>query len=216
VPSRDWPKSWNWVAALATVIMLAALAAGGRLEPWVTHDTAGYLDIAPFPALPPGPRLPFYGWLVEVATLGTRQFAALPWIQAIAYLAAGYGFLRALRAYGLSAAAVLAFGLTLLLANVLLILAPAIHPELPAVAALVFALSCVVHLATSAPRVATLVAGGLATGLAYLLRPSFLPFIALLPLLYLALSAGQGHRRRMLAAGSLLLDTAAPFLAVAT
>ena len=59
---------------------------------------------------------------------------------------------------------------------------PAIHPELPAVTALVFALSRTVRLAAVGPRVGLLVASGLATGLAYLLRPSLLPFIVLLPI----------------------------------
>jgi hypothetical protein len=204
------------MAGVAAVAILAAMAAAGRLDPWVTHDTAGYLDIALFPAGLDGPRLPFYGWLAYAATLGSWRLAVLPWLQAIAYLAAGYGLLRALWAYGLSSAAVLAVGLALLPANVFLIFAPAIHPELPAVAALVFALLRTVRLAAVGPRAGPLVASGLATGLAYLLRPSLLPFIVLLPMLYLALGAGRGHRRRWLTAGLLLLVAMAPFLAVAT
>ena len=202
--------------SVLTASSLAVLWAMGRFAPQLLPDTPGYLNIVGFPAMLGEPRTPLYGWLVAALDVGRGRYIAVPAFQIAAYVAGVWLLTAQLRRYGLSAAAGLSVGAALLFANALLMDAGWVHPELLSIACALAAFAGTVRLAQDKPpRWPWLaVLGGAAC--AYVLRPSFLPLIAVLPALYLALRLIRGEVLRGARAGAIALVAAAPFLGIAT
>ena len=141
----------------ASVIVIETLA--GRMHPWFTPDTAGYLAIRSWPACLGGQRIPLYGWFVNAVFGMTGGYGLIPWLQAAAYGAAMFYLLRGLPAELFGRRARLALGFALALSNVLLIWICALVPCLLGVAALIASLTEVVALADGGrPPVASLIA----------------------------------------------------------
>src|SRR5262249_55869116 len=136
--------------------------------------------------------------------------------QIATYAAAVWFLVAQLRRFGLSAAAALSVGAALLFANALLIDAPWVHPELVSITCGLVAVATTVHLADKAPRRwAWWVFGG-SVACAYVLRPSFLPMVVALPILYVVLRAIRGEVPTPRRAAAILAISAAPFLGIAS
>ena len=202
-----------WLLAL-TGLSLVVLAASGGFTAEITPDTAGYLNVGSFPAALGEPRVPLYGPLIEA--LGGHKFAAVPALQTVFFIVAAWIFVIELRRFGLSGLAVLSVAAALLFSNSLLLVGRWIHPELPAVACALLAFAGTVRLAgpNSKPWAIVLIFAG--AGLSFLLRPSFLPLIFVLPLLHAGLRALRGERPFTAWGGAILLAAALPFLVFAS
>ena len=199
-----------------TALSLVILAVAGRFAPQITPDTAGYLEIVGFPAMLAQPRTPLYGWLVAILDLGRGGHVLVPAFQIVTYVAACWLFVAQLRGYGLSRVASLSVGAALLSANALLMVSNWIHPELPAITCALFAFAGTVHLTGPRPRwwAWLLVCAG--AGCAYILRPSFLPLIVVLPALFLCLRAVRGDLLAPARAATIFFVSALPFLGIAS
>ena len=128
----------------ASVIVIETLA--GRMRPWFTPDSAR-LAIQSWPACLGGQRIPLYGWIVNAVFGMTGGYGLIPWLQAAAYGAAMFYFLRGLPVELFGRRARLALGLALAFSNVLLIWICALVPCVLGVAALIAPLTEVVALA---------------------------------------------------------------------
>ena len=204
-----------WLLAL-TAVSLIVLALTGGFAPDIVPDTAGYLDIGSFSDALAQPRVPFYGPLIEVLDEGSGKFAIVPALQTAFFIIAIWVLVLELRGFGLSGLAALSVGAALLFSNSLLLVGRTIHPELPAIACALLAFAGTVRLAgpnTQGWAIALIFAGA---GCSYLLRPSLLPLIFVLPIVYAALRALRGERPFTAWAGTILLAAALPFLVVAS
>lgn len=204
----------KWLAML-TLASLALLSAIGGLRPEITPDTSGYFDLGTFPGNLAQPRLPLYAWLVEPLDFGGRTFTFVPAAQTAFYIVAVWIFLAELRRFGLSGIAVLSAGAALLFSNSLLLMGRCINPELPAVACALVAIAGVLRSARSGPDLpgALLIFAG--AGFGYLLRPSLLPIIFMLPFSYAALRALRGEAPFTVWAGVITLLATLPFVTIA-
>jgi hypothetical protein len=198
-----------------TALSVVVLTLTGRFAPTEMPDTPGYLNIFGFPEMLAQPRTPLYGWLVAALDLGGTSHLAVPAFQIAAYVATVWLLVAQLRRYGLSATAALSVGAALLLANAFLIDASWVHPELLSITCALLAIAGTVELAHQTRRSAwLLVCAG--AGCAYVLRPSFLPLIVALPLLYACLVAIRGHALRLARVAAIFAASAAPFAAIVT
>jgi hypothetical protein len=205
----------RWLAAL-TLFSVVLLAAVGGFTPEIMPDTPGYFGLGPFPGDLASERLPLYAWLVMPLDFGRREFAFVPAAQTALYIVAVWIFLAELRRFGLSGIAVLSTGAALLFSNSLLLDGRWIHPELPAIACALLAFAGVVRLAGSRAGwwAALLILCG--AGLCYLLRPSLLPLIVVLPFTYAGLRALRGAPPFVAWTAAVALLAAAPFVAFAS
>jgi hypothetical protein len=208
-PHRSWSgpggMRWFWAAAGAVLLALWAI---GSLHPWIPPDTPSYLDLPGWPGCLGGTRLPLYGWLVA-AVGGTR---AVPLLQTLGFILAAASLTRALHRAGLSPAACLATGLAVLCSTELLLWARAVLPEAPANAAAIAALAATVDCAGFRRAGRALARATVWLSVGYLLRPTLLPLIVLLPALLVLLSR-QRRRAAPLALG-LFCAGMLPFLAI--
>jgi hypothetical protein len=201
----------EWLALLlAALLVAAALAAIGGYAPWLSPDTPGYLAVPPLPEGWANPRHPLFGSILGL--LPGREHAMVPALQTGLFLAATAFLHHSLRAYGLSRRAAWSVTAALLGSNLLLLWHTAVHPELPAVVAMLAAIGCIVRVAAGGAFVPFVTGFGLLLGLAYILRPSFLPAILLLPLLYAGLARLRGEEAIGRRAAALALVAALPFL----
>jgi hypothetical protein len=204
------------ILAAMTVLSVVILAAAGRFAPQVMPDTPSYLNLVGFPAMLAQPRAPLYGWLVAVLDLGRGTYVVVPAFHIATYLAAVWFLVAQLRRYGLSAAAGLSIGAALLSANALLIDASWVHPELLSITCALAAVAAAVRLAdTPGCRWAWALVGTGAT-FAYVLRPSFLLLVVVLPALHACLIAIRGDALRVARVAAIFVVTAAPFAGIAT
>jgi hypothetical protein len=199
-----------------TALSVAILIVAGRFVPQALPDTPGYLRIVGFPAMLAEPRTPLYGWLVAALDLGHDRFVAVPAFNVATYIAAVWLLVAQLRRYGLSSTAGLGIGAALLFANALLIDSTWVHPELPSITCALLAVAATVRLVDEPRCRWAWVAMCAGTALAYVLRPSFLPLVMALPVLYAALRAIRGDALRLPRAAAILVVAAAPFLGIAT
>jgi hypothetical protein len=199
-----------------TALSLVILAAAGRFAPQITPDTAGYLSIVGFPALLAQPRTPLYGWLVTALDLGRGGHVLVPAFQISSYVAACWLFVAQLRGYGLSRVASLSVGAALLCANAVLMMSNCIHPELPAITCALLAFAGTVHLTGPQPRWWGWLLVCVGAAGAYILRPSFLPLIVVLPVLFLSLQAVCGDPLGPVRAAAIFLVSACPFIGIAS
>ena len=140
----------------------------------------------------------------------------MPVLQTAFFIIAAWLLVFELRRFGLSGLAVLSVAAALLFSNSLLLIGRTVHPELPAIACALLAFAGTVRLSTpNAPRWAAVLVL-LGAGLAYLLRPSFLPLIFVLPVLHAGLRALRGERPFTAGTGAILVAAALPFLAMAS
>lgn len=196
--------------AVATLASLALLAVLGRFAPEITPDTEGYLALAPWPTVLDGIRTPFYGWAVLAVSGGDPTFAIVPALQIAAWIGAVWFLVGSLRRYGISRKAALSVGVALLAANAVHLMAHWIHPEVPALAALMVATGATVRLAGGGRAVLWLPLVLVGAGWGALSRPSFLPFVGLLPVLFVLLVAIRREPMRIGLAVAVTIAATAP------
>jgi hypothetical protein len=207
----------RWLTLL-TVASVLTVGSFGGLSPWISPDTAGYFDLGGFSSSLAAPRTPVYGWLVSLLTLGTSSFAVVPSLHLSVFIGGVWLLAASLLRFGLSEIAVISLSGTLLFSNAVLLLTSWIHPELFAIACSLYAISFVFMLACEkAPQGPWPYLGVLiGAGLAYLMRPSFLPFAILLPVLYVVLRGLDGRAVSISKTSAIALASALPFICVSS
>lgn len=203
-----------WLLAL-TALSVLVLAVTGGFTPKIMPDTGGYLNVGSFPAALAQTRVPLYGPLVELVDSG-GTFVLVPVLQTVFFFAVTWFLAFELRRFGLSGLAVLSVAAALLFSNSLLLTSRTVHPELPAITCGLLAFAGAVRLAGPALSRWAIVLVLVGAGLAYLLRPSFLPLIFVLPVLYAGLRALRGERPFTAWTGAVLVAAALPFLVVSS
>jgi hypothetical protein len=204
------------ILSVMTAVSVAILAVAGRFVPQVLPDTPGYLHLVGYPAFLGEPRTPLYGWLVTALDLGGGRHLAVPSFQIATYLAAVWFLLIQLRRFGLSAAAALSVAAALLIANAFLIDANWVHPELLSITCGLVAIAATIELAQPQARGFAWWLVCVSTGIAYVLRPSFLLLVIALPALYALLRAIHGDPLRLGRAVAILVVSIAPFAGIAS
>lgn len=198
----------------AMVLVFLLLASTGGLVPRWEADTASYLHPWTWESLWGGARNPLLGFLLGPFN---DNYTFLPTIEVGFFFFATYHLYRRLVEFGTSEYAALALTLPLVISNVILRYAHDIHPEFPAVILLVFGLGEMIGFHDSAKRSPWRYAiFMLALGFSYIIRPSLLPFIVIMPVLFLILGFVKTRRWNVRAAVVIFLLSASPFLAVSS
>ncbi len=197
----------------AAAILLIALWLTGGLSGAVAPDTASYFT--PLQAENPWGEMrhPLYGLLASWAGGNATAPGRVVLIQAILHAAAALLLYAGARVGGIGGIGALCLALAALLSQGSLYQLRLLLPEAPAIAALILAFAGVLAAANSVFAYRLLVLPiALATTLAYLLRPSFLPAIFVVPALWYVLARRNGQGRRAVRTGLLFCLIAAPFL----
>jgi len=198
----------------AMILVFLLLAGTGGLIPRWTPDTDGYLHPWTWEVIWGGGRNPLLGFLLAPFN---DNYVLLPAIEVGFFFSATYYLYRRLVEFGTSEYAALALTLPLVISNVVLLYAHDIHPEFPAVILLVFALGEMIGFHESAKRSPWRFAVFmLALGFAYIIRPSLLPFIVIMPVLFLILGFVQTRRWNVRTSVVIFLLSASPFLLVSS
>jgi hypothetical protein len=196
-------------AALLFAILLAAGMLAGELAP----DTASYF-LTGEPGTPWGEiRHPLYSWMTAWLGGSSTTTGAVALVQAMLHLAASFVLYAGARAGGIRPIGAFALATAALLSQSGLYHLRVLLPESPATSCLLaaFGLTLAASRSSSAFR-RLIVPIMLLAGTAYLLRPSHLPAIAVVPVLYW-LFAWRFGQRPTLRAALLMLALAVPFLA---
>jgi hypothetical protein len=197
----------------AAVILLITLWLFGGLSGAVAPDTASYF--MPLQAENPWGEMrhPLYGLLASWASGTPSEPGHTVFIQAILHAAAALVLYAGARAGGIGSIGALCLALAALFSQSSFYHLRLLLPEAPAITALIVAFAGVLAAANSAFAYRVLVLPiALATALSYLLRPSFLPAIFIVPALWYTLARRNGQGRRAVRIGVLLCLIAAPFL----
>lgn len=200
------------------VAVAIGLAVTGHLAPHIAVDTPQYLRAGqlPWPGLLGVMRLPIYGWIVQVLSVGGSNYALLPSVQIGAFFAAVFALYRACLALRLSRAAALSLTVPIVFSNLVLFYTNYLIPEIFGAALVIFALSRLPYLIIGRRVALNVALYALALIFGCLLRPIYLLQIFAFPILLLALSrlvCGKWNGRLaavILAAGLL------PFLVLST
>ncbi len=197
----------------AIAVLLITLWSIGGLSSAVAPDTASYF--APLQAANPWGEMrhPLYGLLASWAGASAGEPGQAVLIQAILHAAATLALYGGARAGGIGSIGALCLALAALFSQSGVYHLRLLLPEAPAITALILAFAGVLAAANSAFAYRVLVLPiAFATTLSYLLRPSFLPAIFVVPLLWFALAHRNGQAHRAVRAGLLFCLIAAPFL----
>ena len=200
-------------ATMAMVFIF--LAASGGLTPVISLDTSGHL--APWTwgsGIWGARRGPLFGYLM--APFGD-DFSLLPTLLLGLFFSTLYYLYRNLVIFGVSQRAALALTLPLLISNSLLRYEREVHVEFPAIILLLLSLSLIVRLQDVGNRkLWCWLAYMSALGTSYLIRPSFLPVMFVMPALFIAMGHLKTKRWQVGPFTVLLLLSIAPFLIVST
>jgi hypothetical protein len=197
----------------AVVILLTVLWLIGGLSGAAAPDTASYFT--PLQAENPWGEMrhPLYGLLASWAGANASEPGHAVFIQAILHVAAVLALYAGARVGGIGSIGALCLALAALSSQSSLLHLRLLLPEAPAITSLTLAFAGVLAAANSVFAYRVLVVPiALATTLSYLLRPSFLPAIFIVPALWYALARRNGQARRAMYAGLLFCLIAAPFL----
>jgi hypothetical protein len=197
----------------AVAILLITFWLIGGLSGAVAPDTASYFT--PLQAENPWGEMrhPLYGLLASWAGGNASEPGHVVFIQAILHAAAALVLYAGARAGGIGSIGALCLALAALFSQSSLLHLRLLLPEAPAITSLILAFAGVLAAANSRLAYRLLVLPiALATALSYLLRPSFLPAIFVVPALWYALARRNGQRHRAVRTGLLFCLIAAPFL----
>jgi hypothetical protein len=197
------------------VVVTLCLAGSGRLAPVLTNDTSGYL--APWTwseGFWGDRRTPVLGFLLAPFN---EDFTMFPTIVVGLFFVAVYFLYRSLLLYGVSERAALALTLPLVISNSLVVYSREVHAEVPSIILLLFALGLLFRLEQMDSRNFWRYLGYACTlGAAYVMRPSFLPFVIFMPVLFAAIGYLKTKRWQTGASAVILLLSIGPFLTVST
>jgi len=201
------------ILCAAIAVLLVTLWAIGALSGAIVPDTASYFFPLQFNDLWGEMRHPLYGWLAS--TLGASASAPghVAAMQSVLQVAAAVALYAGARAGGIGSIGALCLSLAALFSQSGLYHLRLVLPEAPAITCLIFAFAGVLASANSPFAFRLLLFPiALATGLSYLLRPSFLPAIVFVPALWYALALRNRQTRATLRIVMLFCLVAAPFL----
>jgi hypothetical protein len=200
------------LGAMALVFLL--LASTGGLVPRWDPDTEGYLHPWAWESIWGKSRTPLLGFLLAPFN---DNYIFLPTILVVLFFLVIYYLYRRLVEFGTSEYAALALTLPLVISNAILRYAHDVHAEFPAIILSLFALGELIALQDSTKRNPWRYAAFmLALGSAYIIRPSFLPFIVVMPVLFLILGFVQTRRWNVWTSVVIFLLSASPFLVVSS
>ena len=199
---------------LATMILVfLVLASTGWLAPRWTGDTPTYIHPWAWESLWGSKRNPLLGFLL--VPLNDHYIVYPTVVLGLLYFAA-YNLYHRFVEFGTSEYAALALTLPLLLSNVLLLYGNQIQADFPALIMSVFALGEMIGLIGEKHRPWRYITFMLAMGSAYILRPNFLPFVGIMPVLFLTLSFVKTQRWNVWKAVVIFMLSATPFLTVSS
>ena len=201
------------ILCVAVVVLMIALSIIGTLSGKIATDTASYF--APLASNNPWGewRHPLYGTVATWFGGNATSAGNVALVQAILHAAASLAIYAGARAGGIGSIGALCLGLAALFSQSGLFHLGLLLPESPAIAFLLFAFAGTLAAARSAAAFRLLfVPIGLATGIAYILRPSLLPAIVAVPALWYLLAVRSGQAGRASRAVLLVLAVALPFI----
>ena len=209
----------SWFIALCggSILLLAVLAATGALTGQFTSDTVPYFVAAASPEPWGQIRHPAYGFVA--ALLGASETAPghVALAQACLHVAATMVLYGGARCGGIGRAGAFALALAALLSQSGLYHLRLLLPESIANSCLLIAFGLTLAASASSRALALLIAPiALFIGAAYLMRPSHLPAITVVPVVYGLFAWRHRQSRAVLRAAALLLAAALPFLAQST
>lgn len=201
------------ILCIAVVLLVIVLSIIGTFSGKIARDTASYFT----PLTSNNPwgewRHPLYGmvasWFGGSPTAAGNVVLAQGILHAVAALALYAGA----RAGGIGSVGALCLGLAALFSQSALLHLGLLLPESPAIAFLLLAFAGTLVASRSAIAFRLLLVPiGLATGIAYILRPSLVPAIAAVPALWYLLAVRSGQAGRISRALLLVLAVALPFI----
>ena len=195
------PSDRLCVASLCAsiAVLLIALWLIGGLSGAAAPDTASYFVPLQDDNLWGEMRHPLYGLLATWLGGSANEPGHVALIQALLHAAAALALYAGARAGGISSIGALCLGLAALFSQSSLYHLRLLLPESPAIAALILAFAGVLAAANSVSGYRLLLLPiALATALAYLLRPSFLPAIFAVPALWYLLALRNAQARRVI------------------
>jgi hypothetical protein len=209
--------TWIWLLIAEAAILLAVLAASGALAGSLSPDTQSYFAAAASPNPWGEPRHPLYGWLADLAGGSATGVGLVAGVQAVLHVVAVLVLYAGARFAGVGRIATFALATAALLSQSDLYHVRLVIPEAPANACLLAALGLTLAATRSMRALCWLVVPTvLLAGVGYLLRPTQLPAIVILPALYFVFAWRQRGDRRVLAPLTLTAALAVPFLAQAS
>ncbi|HMK81432.1 MAG TPA: hypothetical protein VK438_17385 [Xanthobacteraceae bacterium] len=209
-PARD-----VWLLALIAeaALLLAALAVTGALSGVLSPDTSSYFGAAASPSPWGQPRNPIYGYLAGLLGGSATTTGAVALAQALLHAASVFVLYGGARRAGIGGLGAFAFASAALLAQSDLYHLRILAPEAPANACLLAGLGLTLAATRSVRALGRLIVPiALVTGAGYVLRPTQLPAILILPALYFLFAWRQRRDRRLLPPLALMLALAVPFL----
>jgi hypothetical protein len=197
----------------AVAALLVTLWTMGALSGAIAPDTASYFFPLQRHDLWGEIRHPLYGVLASLFGGSANQPGHIVLIQGLLHAVAALVLYVGARVGGLSSIGALCLSLAALFSQSALYHLRLLLPESPAISFLIFAFAGVLAAANSALAFRLLLVPiAVATGFAYLLRPSFLPAIVVVPALWYLLALRNGQARRAMRAALLFFLVAAPFV----
>ena len=207
-----------WLLALWVIAtgLIAILWAAGMLTARPAPDTAGYFagmstDIWGTP------RTPLYGWAASLLGGGPQTPGLVGSFQVVLLVVATFMLYFGAQAGGIGRVGAFFLALAGILSQSALFHVRLLLPETPAISMLLIAFAGTLVASRGRNAFWLWVAPiALATGAAYLLRPSFLPAIFVVPILWLLFAIRNGQTRTATTALVLLLAVGAPFIVQST
>lgn len=195
------------------IVLLGVLWASGVLAGRAAPDTASYLASARSPDPWGEPRHPLYGMLAIWLGATADTVGHIAMAQVLLHVAAALALYGGSRLAGLRPTGAALLSAAALVAQSALFNLPLLVPESAASAFLLLAFGGVLA-ASRSGRVLRLllIPIAFAAAMAYLLRPAFLPAIAVLPALFFVFAKRNGQRRRLVHTIGLLVAITVPFL----
>jgi hypothetical protein len=204
----------RWLLALLAIAacLVAVLWALGMLTAQFAPDTSGYLA-STSGDLWGSPRNPLYGWAARLLGAGPDSSGIVGVFQVALHVVAAFLLYFGAQAGGIGRAGAFFLAAAGLLSQSAIFHARFVLPEAPAISLLMMAFAGTLA-ASQGPSAfwRYIVPIALATGAAYLLRPSFLPAIFVVPILWMLFAIRNNRTRIARAALLLLLAVASPFI----
>jgi hypothetical protein len=201
------------ILCIAVVLLMIVLSIIGAFSGKIARDTASYF--APLASNNPWGewRHPLYGTVASWFGGNSTTAGNVALAQGILHVAAALVIYAGARAGGIGSVGALCLSLAALFSQSGLFHLGFLLPESPAISFLLLAFAGTLAASRSAFAFRLLVIPiGLATGIAYVLRPSFLPAIVAVPALWYLLAVRSGQAGRVSRAVLLVLAVALPFI----
>lgn len=212
-PARQERDGWLLLLLLAAVLLLVVLGVTGELSGGFTPDTQAYFTAAASPTPWSGPRSPFYGFVASRLGGSASTTGLVALVQALLHIASVLVLYGGARVAGIGRAAAFALAIAALFSQSDLYHLRLLTPESPANSFLLAGFGLTLAATQSRRALWRLfVPIVLLAGTGYLLRPTQLPAIAILPALYFVFAWRRGDRAP-LPAVALMLALALPFIA---